>query len=323
MRTVVILDNNPTTRKLIMMTLGDEKYRYVEAGDANSGINLILSELPALVIVSQELKYRSGMDVARTIKRIHGLANIPFILLFDDPKPKDSAISDAGIDGAVPRKLLTRFLKDEVNKVLNHPQASHLTDWLGAEKPLTEMDEERVYSRAATRTSPNLSHDSAAPPHFHRRTDAIKLPDEVLAETSRAAEPKTQQRIKTEPYYPQDFAKNAGASGSAYNDPVDAFMKDEISNIIYHHKKESSTAHAVEHKLPSRESGIGARESPLKTRVSTNSQTRMPSPEPHSGLSDAQITVAVREAVLEVIKEIVPTFKEKLVTALEKKLKVK
>lgn len=282
MQTVVVADGNPITRKLVMMTLGDEQFRYVEADSAESAIKLILSEQPAIVIVSSELGSKSGIDIAKTIKKIYGLANISFILLFDDSKPKDSVLAEAGIDGAVPKKLLTRFLKEDVKRILDKRSEGTKSDFVFR---ISRVEEPLVHRERLVNSQPQTPHTT---------------------------EPKAQPTIKTEPYYPRDSVKAGNTTKVGYFDPVKAFMEDEVE-IVQPYKRVDVPAREIEQKTTSRIVEINA---PPKAQPQIQTSNS-------GALSDAQISLAVREAVLEVIKEIVPIFKEKLVSALEKRLKFK
>jgi len=317
-RTVVVLDDNPNTRKLVMMTLG-ENFRYLEGTDATYGIGLILKELPAVVIVSQNIGGTSGVDVCKAIKKVHGLANIPFILLFEEQKPKDAELAEVGIDGAVPKKLLTRFLKDEVKKCLNPRQVSSTVSWIDAQKMPVDADVGSEQPRAEAHFSAN-SLQSVNPLQFHKKADVTKLPDQMLADSAHvekkdagSASPtshKAEPHFKSEPSHETISVKSDRPTSSDYHDPVKSFLEDGTVDYVYPAQKKTAqeqpkhVEHAVAHK-------------PLPEHAAVSKQEQTGQISAH----DAEISTAVRKAIIEAIKETIPLFKDQLVAALEERLK--
>lgn len=315
MQTVAIVDGNPNIRKLVMMTLGD-KFRYLEASDVANGIDLILKELPAVVIVSQSIGGASGVDMCKTIKKVHGLANILFILLFDEQKPKDAEIAEAGINGAVPKKLLTRFLKDEVKRCLNPQRVSPSVSWVDTRE--TPYDVKLEQPQVETHLSTNSLHPTS-PPNFHKRVDTIRLPDQELADSSHIGKTsgeasytfrKRDLHFKGESCRDLAFAHSNGTLNGEYRDPVKSFLEDGTVDYVYPARKgigqEQSRPmeHVVGHK-PLQEHGAAFKQKPASKPAAR----------------DAEISALMHKAIVEAIKETIPLFKDQLIAALEEKLK--
>lgn len=79
MEKILIIDDDKLIRKVFKMTLIKEGYDIIEAEDGESGLSLVRSERPDLVITDYQMPGISGLDVLSEIRKLK--INLPVILL--------------------------------------------------------------------------------------------------------------------------------------------------------------------------------------------------------------------------------------------------
>jgi len=78
--TILVCDDDVRLRELMKVTLGDA-YRYLEAEDTDTAIELCQSEQPDLVLLDVMLPGRSGLDVLEVLRADEHLHTIPVIVV--------------------------------------------------------------------------------------------------------------------------------------------------------------------------------------------------------------------------------------------------
>lgn len=66
---ILIVDDDPDICRLVMKYLGDEKYKFFEAGHAEAALRLFREEQPQLVVLDYHLGERSGLEVLHGFTR--------------------------------------------------------------------------------------------------------------------------------------------------------------------------------------------------------------------------------------------------------------
>src|SRR4029077_6085069 len=84
--TVLIVDDNAITRKVVRVTLTTEGYRVREASDGATAIAEVSREAPALLLQDLFLPDIRGIDLVARLRALPGAANIP-ILAFSGFQP--------------------------------------------------------------------------------------------------------------------------------------------------------------------------------------------------------------------------------------------
>jgi len=317
---VAVLESKPNIRKLVMMTLGGKKFKYFEADNADEGISMVLKELPDFVICSQDLSGRSGMEICRAIKKVHGLAQIPFLLLFGDRKPDDKQMAEAGVNGAVPKKLLTRFLRDEVKRVLSQPAASPSTDHVALDTG-NEVDE--PLDDAVS----NPSGSSSSRPSLYKQKAAAKQSSELLSDSYKA--PPEESDVMSVPVQqaPASYGYEASSDphsyedlgiGVSYDDPVSEFLKDSVVVTGGGTGHQAPARPVVQQQAPSPRA---ERPKPVRAKRRRGTSATGAKSVGSSSLSEDDIHEAVREACVDALREIIPDLKRRLVASLEEKLR--
>ena len=103
----MIIDDNPGFRASARRVLEDEGYRVLaEAGDGESGVELVLEHSPDIAIVDIQLPGIDGFEVTR---RIGVSASAPAVVLTSSRDRSDfgSLVEHSFARGFVPKSLLT------------------------------------------------------------------------------------------------------------------------------------------------------------------------------------------------------------------------
>jgi DNA-binding response OmpR family regulator len=120
--TILVIDNDKSSRQLLSLHLANAGYRTVEAEDAVCGGRLLIEEPPDLVVLEANLPFLSGLDLIATIAVDHSAPCLPVVFLTanEDERSRAQQLGDAC--------LLRPFFADElvriVRSLLSWPQGS-------------------------------------------------------------------------------------------------------------------------------------------------------------------------------------------------------
>jgi DNA-binding response OmpR family regulator len=114
--TVLICDDEPSLRELIRISL-DGPYRFVEAYDGESSLEIARSERPDVVILDMMMPRRSGLEVLRELRQEEEFANTPVIVLTAQPATREQA-ERAGADVVMVKPFEPEAIVAAVEEVL-------------------------------------------------------------------------------------------------------------------------------------------------------------------------------------------------------------
>ena len=102
MSTILVVDDEPTLRELLVDVLWDEGYTVVTAADSQTALAAVAREAPDLVLMDVMLPGLDGREVVRAIRAEAKGAGVPMVLM--------SAVLalpplDADVDGFLPKPL--------------------------------------------------------------------------------------------------------------------------------------------------------------------------------------------------------------------------
>lgn len=119
MKTVCIVEDNASIRKLYSTVFKKSGLDVVDFPDASSVINWLKSNNPDLFIIDILLPDINGVDLVATIKKISGMEKIPAIAItgFSTSKDEDKFIS-AGFDKYFSKPVNITSLVEEIKKIL-------------------------------------------------------------------------------------------------------------------------------------------------------------------------------------------------------------
>ena len=100
MKTIAILEDNPSNMKLVSGVLQRAGYQILTAEDAETGIPLIREHLPDLVLMDIHMPGIDGLEATRLLKNEDRTRHIPVIAVTARAMEGDrEAILAAGCDG--------------------------------------------------------------------------------------------------------------------------------------------------------------------------------------------------------------------------------
>jgi twitching motility two-component system response regulator PilG len=119
--TVLIVDDSPTIRRLVEITLSREGYQVISAVDGQDGLDKIMEEPPDLVLLDITMPRLNGYQLCKAIKENKNTANIPVIMLSgkDDVADKEMG-RKVGSSGYITKPFEPDELVEYVREYTNH-----------------------------------------------------------------------------------------------------------------------------------------------------------------------------------------------------------
>ena len=117
---ILIVEDNPTSVKLLRDTLQVKGYRTIEAGTGEEGIQLARDQQPALILMDIQLAGISGVEAFRQLRADSATRSIPFIAVTASEREK---IMPAGFDGFQGKPISVRELLEMVRGLLEKSAA--------------------------------------------------------------------------------------------------------------------------------------------------------------------------------------------------------
>jgi len=112
-KTVLIIEDNELNMKLVRSMLQLGRYQVLEAGDAETGIQLARGHLPDLILMDIQLPGMDGLQATQIIRNESILANIPVVALTSYAMQGDEQkAASAGCTGYIAKPIDTRNFLD-------------------------------------------------------------------------------------------------------------------------------------------------------------------------------------------------------------------
>ena len=83
---VLVVDDSPTVRKIVQLTLQRERIRVVTAGDGLSALAAVSDEEPDLILLDVMLPRMDGYNICQVIRKNMAYRDTPIIML-SEPSP--------------------------------------------------------------------------------------------------------------------------------------------------------------------------------------------------------------------------------------------
>ena len=116
---VLTVDDSPTIRKLVTMTLSREGFEVVSAADGIEALTLLAERVPSIILSDINMPRLDGYKLCKFVKRNQGTKHIPVILLsgkdgvFDKMRGKMS-----GCDGYITKPFESNDLLEKVRSFI-------------------------------------------------------------------------------------------------------------------------------------------------------------------------------------------------------------
>ena len=112
MKTILIVDDEPSIRDLLRYNLEKEGYKIIEASDGITGVNVALEQKPDLMLLDIMLPKLDGLSVC---KRVKNSLNIPIIMLTAKSEEIDTILGlELGADDYITKPFSVRELAARV-----------------------------------------------------------------------------------------------------------------------------------------------------------------------------------------------------------------
>src|SRR5215472_14561735 len=79
--TVLVVDDSPTVRKIVQLTLQRERIRVVTAGDGLSALAAVADEQPDLILLDIMLPRMDGYNICQVVRKNMAYRDLPIIML--------------------------------------------------------------------------------------------------------------------------------------------------------------------------------------------------------------------------------------------------
>ena len=110
-QSILLVEDDEASRKLIRAILGRKGYRINEAEDIDQARQFLDKENPALVLLDIRLKNSNGLDLARYIRSEPHFNNVPIIAITAHAlKGDENQILEVGCDAYLSKPIDTRYL---------------------------------------------------------------------------------------------------------------------------------------------------------------------------------------------------------------------
>src|SRR6266849_272930 len=94
--TILVVEDNPATRKMLRLALATEGYGVVEAADARAALKAAASRLPDLVLQDLILPDMDGLELLRRMRALPAGGELPILALSGFLSRLEEAPTDAG-----------------------------------------------------------------------------------------------------------------------------------------------------------------------------------------------------------------------------------
>lgn len=112
LKTILIVDDEPSIRDLLRYNLEREGYRIIEASDGMEGVNMALDQKPDIMLLDIMLPKLDGLSVC---KRVKNSLNIPIIMLTAKAEEIDTILGlELGADDYITKPFSVRELAARV-----------------------------------------------------------------------------------------------------------------------------------------------------------------------------------------------------------------
>jgi two-component system chemotaxis response regulator CheY len=118
---ILIVDDDPTTRKLIGLFLKAKGYAVAYAENGLDGIEKIGMENPNLIITDLNMPYMDGIEFVKSIRADPARAEIPVLMVTTaaDPEERERAMA-AGVNGYLVKPVTAETVTQNIRHILKN-----------------------------------------------------------------------------------------------------------------------------------------------------------------------------------------------------------
>jgi CheY-like chemotaxis protein len=118
--TILVIEDDPASRRLVRAVLEPTGYRIVEAQEISEAQAFLAKTVPALVLLDLRLPGGNGIDLLAYIRAHPDLCDVPVIALTAQAmKDSETRCREVGFDDFLPKPVDTRRLRSVVDEVIS------------------------------------------------------------------------------------------------------------------------------------------------------------------------------------------------------------
>jgi DNA-binding response OmpR family regulator len=137
-RRVLVVEDEPHIRELVVLHLGHEGLTVVEAGAGDEAVRLMEAQAFDLVVLDLMLPKMDGIAVCRAIRRQIDNADVPILMLTARREESDKVLGlESGADDYLTKPFGVRELVARARALLRRPRASRRIDGAGPATTIT------------------------------------------------------------------------------------------------------------------------------------------------------------------------------------------
>lgn len=119
MRTILTVDDSPSVRQMVALTLTQRGHQVIEAGDGREALAKLTSGTVHLVITDLNMPNMDGLELIRQARALPQCRFMPILMLTTESQPeKKLAGKTAGATGWIVKPFTREQLTAVVDKVL-------------------------------------------------------------------------------------------------------------------------------------------------------------------------------------------------------------
>ncbi len=120
---ILIVDDDPDIRDVLKLTLSEENYEILEAGDGEEALKIIHDNQPDLILLDYKIPKVDGREVCRRIKKDLLLRHLPIIMVTGKGDISDKVDGiDAGADDYIVKPFEPKELMARIRMILRHTE---------------------------------------------------------------------------------------------------------------------------------------------------------------------------------------------------------
>ncbi len=118
-QTILIVEDNPVNRKLLVTVLRPHGYRLLTAVDGEEAVAVACQELPDLILMDLQLPKLNGYAATQRLKELPETAKIPVVALTAHAMPDErQQAQEVGFDAYITKPIDTRAFPGQVRALL-------------------------------------------------------------------------------------------------------------------------------------------------------------------------------------------------------------
>jgi two-component system chemotaxis response regulator CheY len=118
---ILIVDDDPTTRKLLGLFLRSKGYEVAYAENGIDGLEKLGSENPNMIISDLNMPYMDGIEFVKSIRSDPARAEIPILMVTTegDPEERERALS-VGVNGYLVKPVTAEVVIQHIRHILKN-----------------------------------------------------------------------------------------------------------------------------------------------------------------------------------------------------------